>query len=107
MKVKSESEVAQSCPTLSDPWTAAYQAPPSMGFSRQEYWSGVPLPSPRTGDRYILNPFLQGDLDGNYVKDGKFSEGWEIKMERVSTADEGLFSFGILLRLVVQESHHF
>ena len=28
------------------PWTAAYQAPPSMGFSRQEYWSRVPLPSP-------------------------------------------------------------
>ena len=94
MKVKSESEVVQSCPTLRNPmdcsppgssipgilqarilewvaisfsnewkwkvkgkslsrvrllatpWTAAYQAPPSMGFSRQEYWSGVPLPSP-------------------------------------------------------------
>ena len=45
MKVKSESEVAQSCPTLSDPWTVAYQAPLPMGFSRQEYWSGVPLPS--------------------------------------------------------------
>ena len=30
------------------PWTAAFQAPPSMGFSRQEYWSGVPLPSPHT-----------------------------------------------------------
>ena len=93
MKVKSESEVAQSCLTLSHPmdcsppgspvpgilqartlewaaisfsnawkgkvkvkllshvrlfatpWTAAYQAPPSMGFSRQEYWSGVPSPS--------------------------------------------------------------
>ena len=28
------------------PWTAAYQAPPSMGFSRQEYWSGLPFPSP-------------------------------------------------------------
>ena len=28
------------------PWNAAYQAPPSMGFSRQEYWSGLPLPSP-------------------------------------------------------------
>ena len=40
MKVKSESEVAQSCLTLATPWTAAYQAPPSMGFSRQEYWSG-------------------------------------------------------------------
>ena len=49
MKVKSETEVAQSCPTLSDPWTAAYQAPPSIGFSRQEYWSGVPLPSPGKG----------------------------------------------------------
>ena len=31
------------------PWTAAHQAPPSMGFSRQEYWSGVPLPSPNDG----------------------------------------------------------
>ena len=46
MKVKNESEVAQSCPILATPWTAAYQAPPSMGFSKQEYWSGVPLPSP-------------------------------------------------------------
>ena len=31
---------------LATPWIAAYQALPSMGFSRQEYWSGVPLPSP-------------------------------------------------------------
>ena len=31
---------------LGTPWTTAYQAPPSMGFSRQEYWSGVPLPAP-------------------------------------------------------------
>ena len=46
MKVESESEVAQSCPTLATPWTAAYQAPASIGFPRQEYWSGVPLPSP-------------------------------------------------------------
>ena len=40
------SEVAQSCPTLWNPWTVAYQVPPSMGFSRQGYWSGLPLPSP-------------------------------------------------------------
>ena len=46
MKVKSESEVAQSCLTLAIPRTAAYQASPSMGFSRQKYWSGVPLASP-------------------------------------------------------------
>ena len=42
VKVKSLSRV----PLFSTPWTAAYQAPPSMGFSRQEYWSGVPSPSP-------------------------------------------------------------
>ena len=35
------------------PWTAAYQAPPSMGFSRQEYWSGLPLPSPLNGLRVL------------------------------------------------------
>ena len=45
-KSESESEVAQSCPTLCDTWTVAHQTPPSMGFSRQEYWSGLPLPSP-------------------------------------------------------------
>ena len=37
IKVKSESKVAQSCPTLATPWTAAHQDPPFMGFSRQEY----------------------------------------------------------------------
>ena len=36
----------QSCPTLCNPMMAAHQAPPSLGFSRQEYWSGLPFPSP-------------------------------------------------------------
>ena len=35
------------------PWTGAYQAPPSMGFSRQEYWSGVPLPSPSISSQLL------------------------------------------------------
>ena len=43
VKVKSISRVR----LFLTPWTAAYQAPPSMGFSRQECWSGVPLPSPK------------------------------------------------------------
>ena len=38
---------------LATPWTAAHQAPPSMGFSRQEYWSEVPLPSPIYGLKYL------------------------------------------------------
>ena len=50
MKVKSLSCVWPSA----TPWTTAYQALPSMGFSRQEYWSGVPLPSPMTNLDSIL-----------------------------------------------------
>ena len=38
--------VTMSCPTLETPCTAACQVPLSMGFSRQEYWSGLPIPSP-------------------------------------------------------------
>ena len=49
VKVKSLSSVWPS----GTPWTAAYQAPPSMGFSRQEYWNGVPLPSPSASVRSI------------------------------------------------------
>jgi len=48
VKVKSLSRVR----LLVTPWTAAYQAPPSMGFSRQEYWSGVPLPSLNQGYKH-------------------------------------------------------
>ena len=50
MKVKSRSRVR----LLATPWTAAYQSPLSMGFSRQEYWSGVPLPSPRKASTSAL-----------------------------------------------------
>ena len=50
MKVKTESEVAQLCPTL--------QAPPTMGFSKQEYWSGVPLPY-----TYINNKTFKSLMD--------------------------------------------
>ena len=59
VKVKSFSRVQ----LLATPWTAAYQAPPSMGFSRQEYWSGVPLPSPNNATRN-LNSFHLSVLPG-------------------------------------------
>ena len=58
VKVKSFSRVR----LLATPWTAAYQAPLSMGFSRQEYWSGVPLPSPHhsmTIGLFTAVPFTQ------------------------------------------------
>ena len=51
VKVKSLSCVWPSA----TPWTTAFQAPTSMGFSRQEYWSGVPLPSPNIFHKVLLN----------------------------------------------------
>ena len=56
--------VAQSCLTLATPWIVASQAPLSMGFFRQEYWSGLPVPSP--GDLPVPgielgSPVLQAD----------------------------------------------
>ena len=63
MKVKSE-KWKWSCSVVSDsatPWTAAYQAPLSMGFSRQECWSGLPFPSPLLWYDYILINYICND----------------------------------------------
>ena len=63
VKVKSLSRVL----LLVTPRTSAYQAPPPMGFSRQEYWSGVPLPSPRYAWEAVKGRMLQ--LGGNHGDD--------------------------------------
>ena len=52
----------QLCPTLCAPWTAAHQAPLSMGFSRQEYWSGLPHPPPRDLSDPGMHPLLPVSL---------------------------------------------
>ena len=56
VKVKSLSHVQPSA----TPWTAAHQAPPSIGFSRQEYWSGVPLPS-------LVPPWREENVGGGLM----------------------------------------
>ena len=66
-KVKSESEVTQSCWLLATPWTAACKAPPSMGFSRQEYWSGVPLPSPYIYTHNMSKSLCHTPGKNNYI----------------------------------------
>ena len=96
MKVKSESEVAQSCPTLATPWTAAHQAPPSMGFSRQEYWSGVPLPSlicveyPKgfPGGSSVKNPPAVGSTQETWV----LSPGQEEPLEKEMATHSSIFA---------------
>ena len=60
--------LAKSCPTLVTPWTVASQAPLFMGFSRQEYWSGLPflspaaLPHPGIKPLLLASPALTGGL---------------------------------------------
>ena len=71
---------------LATPWTVAHQAPPSMGFSRQEYWSGLPFPSP--GDLTDpgiepRSPALPSDIlpsepPGKLVLSDKQIQGWNI-----------------------------
>ena len=75
-KVKSKVKSLSRVRLLATPWTAAYQAPPPMGLPRQEYWSGVPLPSPNLAHTcmYILflvlivkNSFWVVDIWGCYA----------------------------------------
>ena len=68
VKVKSLSRVR----LLAALWTAAYQAPPSMGFSRQECWSGVPLPYPRQASTSDLLP-----MPKSFWTSGKFFKRWD------------------------------
>ena len=54
-QLKGLSTHARTCPTLVTPWTVACQAPLSMGFTKQEYWSGLPFPSPG----HLPNPGIE------------------------------------------------
>ena len=76
VKVKSLSRVR----FLATPWTTAYQAPLSMGFARQEYWSGLPLPSPRNSRifRFFNRSVTSIILD---------SKSWQLNILLVSNID--------------------
>ena len=94
------------------PWTAAYQVPPPMGFSRQEHWSGVPSPSPRKCSSFIL---LQVVYNGEKTISltsgaGKFVPGSTsllLTQQQVSTRlSRRKCSSFILLQVVDQLSQH-
>ena len=98
MKVKIESEVAQSCPTLATPWTAAHQAPPSMGFSRQKYWSGVPAEpqSINCARKYSPRRKRNGKKTKRFCKKSKLSVQRQLQRRNVAywTAGESRISNG-------------
>ena len=70
MKVKSESEVASHVRQVVTPWPAAHLALPSIGFSRQEYWSGVPLPSLEGHTRNMKIMKAKSSLIKEYIHKG-------------------------------------
>ena len=83
MKVKSLSRIR----LLATPCTAAYQAPPSMGFSRQEYWSGVPLPSPSVNlEAHISGNSPTDDLPDNSIIMCQVSHPWRALLLNVLAA---------------------
>ena len=61
------------------PWTAAYQAPPPMGFSRQEYWSRVPSPSPQNISRYYKITPSSLDTIQSHQTENHWSRLWPSK----------------------------
>ena len=79
VKVKSLSHVR----LFATPWTVAYQAPSSMGFSRQEYWSGLPFPSPGDLPNPGIepgSPALQADALTSEPPEKPLNRNWHWKM---------------------------
>ena len=78
MKVKSEREVAQSCLTLSDPMDCSLPGSSIHGIFRQEYWSGLPLPSPKVVPRTTHSKYNIGvEGGGEYERAMKENKGIE------------------------------
>ena len=103
-KVKSESEVAQSRQPSTTPWTAAFQAPPSMRFSRQGYWSGVPLPSPLS--MYRIPKFFRVIPNKEYSSTNTTTDiGWRVLPEGLRLYTSGLSYMGAKRALVTMQGH--
>ena len=98
-KVKVKVKLLSHVQLFVTPWTVAYQAPPSMGFSRQEYWSGLPFPSPGDlSDPGIKprSPSFQADALTSEPP-GKLRIGERYKEESLQSAE--VFPLGHLVSL--------
>ena len=81
--------VIKSCLTLVTPWTVAHQVPLSMGFSRQEYWSGLPFPSP--GDLFRPRNWTWVSIIA-----GRFFTNWARKEDPITFSKFQLWGFSFL-----------
>ena len=72
--------VAKLCLTLCNPWTVAHQPPLSMGFSRQEYWSGLPFPSPEDFPHPGMEPAFPALIGGFFTTESPLCI-WQLQHE--------------------------
>ena len=85
---KASKQAIMSCLTLCDPWTVVYQASLSIGFSRQEYWSGLPFPSPEDLPYPGIeprSPTLQADALASEPPGKKI--GWKPQSQKINQTD--------------------
>ena len=106
VKVKSLSHVR----LLATPWTAANQAPPSMGFSRQEYRSGMPLPSPQDSLQVLTRALMVSSVFGFFPlwpKGGctKASLEWDIKKASQQLHPSSQLAYVFLLLLLIKKMY--
>ena len=88
-------QCTKSCPTLAIPWTVACQAPLSMGFSRQEYWSGLPFPSPGDLPDPGMEPNIRVFSTGSALGI-RWSKYWNFRFNIIPSNEfSGLISFRI------------
>ena len=96
VKVKSLSRVR----LFATPWSAAYQAPQSMGFSRQEYWSGVPLPSPWKWKRRVKKLAYNSAFKKIKIMASGPITSWQIDGETMERVIEFIFLGSISLQVL-------
>ena len=101
---------AQSCPTLETPWTVAHQVLLSMEFSRQEYWSGLPfptpgdLPDPGTEPMSLVSPALACGFFTNVPPEWGNTESFPAKFRDKTTLSLLLFNIVLELMQLIRES---
>ena len=87
------------------PWTAAYQAAPSMEFSRQEYWSGVPLPSPWVDYTYLIPFNTQANLLNDYSNILPSNSEWVFLYLHIITSTGHCLNFLSFILLLSTQNH--
>ena len=95
------SEVTQSCPTLCNPMGCSLPTPPSIGFSRQEYWSGLPFPSPEALPDPGIEPAPLALVGGFFITESLGMPGIYVRVKQ--TMPVYVFVYSFFCAIVLEE----